>query len=918
MVTMQIYYRDSAGQERKIAATQQHVIDQTISRIRGEGGTIMKVEAMHEGRTEHVAGGEVDVFELHRLTHAIEEEKAQEQPDIAKIEKIESELAWAKERWHAARGKPREVYHKELEAAHQRQFEQEQEQFRLGYEEYAEDRPTTPVDVFDLNSAYNRLKQSISVLQQARPNDKKQALVNVVTAQREFNKVAGHWKGHKEYEKVYQYQQELHKDWKRVQEQQGNVVISLERTLATQLGSESTDSFQEVSLNKEAQNYVFAYRKAENTIKAIEKGDVVEQVLTRFRAGVLHFDFHIVESLNDYSKYPTPAKRDRLIRILADEYYGEQIKKSKGTQGFAEFFYESPAGQFGIAVGTSVALGGVGGAITKAFPLVGKAAVTAVGRVGLAYTASTTITEAPKALEGGYFRPFIAQLGVGAAGGILGFKMGWKAGSTIGFRARYLSSIKTDQGRAFAKTMFKAIDKSAKIRTGTRDVFAIGDVKNLTPEQQIKFIKFLESPAAVKFKIVQGGSSSQETFMINKGRPHDIDVLIQTRPFTGVRTALAGKFPRISKYIKPSSKVSDFQKALLDAGFTKAEVFGIKGKTTGLFDIHDLPKPGTSFPQSGTGVTRPPVRTPGGPFRWQMSIQEQLGRKWASALAPLHEFRGKDWLHAMRISAEKWKTTPGTKKLYSELQLYKPQLDPFTGKLIGPSFYAQQPGIAPATPRTWIQRGIAKYGTPVTTHFEPSAFDWIKPTGAPFRPPLPPPPAALPAWLRGITFPKPTTFFSAAIPISTRMSTFAFPTTTGLGYGLGIAKAYRTPTYPTPVAKARKGFAELPYPKLIMPPHKIYIPSIKPPSYPPPHKIMYPPRFTKQPYPPIVEEPYAPQFPPSRKIEKPKKPRVKRTLFDEDKKKKRKKYKKEIPTKFKYREREWKIKPFAFKPIKVI
>ncbi len=222
-------------------------------------------------------------------------------------------------------------------------------------------------------------------------------------------------------------QKKAQEDWAKQEQAKGNIVLRIEKELAQQIGSESDEQWQIVSLDKSGQRYLQAYREAQNFMKEVDKGNPVEQVIGRFRFGVIHFDWDIIGDLNDYNKNPTPEKRQRLIEKIAQTYYGEKVLKSEGGVGFAKFFLQSPAGLFGTSVATGMGFGALASVAPKT--------ATAAGLALTGYGAHETV----KAVQKGEIPVWkaVGMTAVGAAGGITGFK------STIGIFKPYVFKPKS-------------------------------------------------------------------------------------------------------------------------------------------------------------------------------------------------------------------------------------------------------------------------------------------------------------------------------------------------------------------------------------------------------------------------------------------------------------------------------------------
>ena len=621
-----------------------------------------------------------------------------------------------------------------------------------------------------------------------------------------------------------------------------------------------------VAYTKEQLMWKYALAQAKGIIEAADRGEPVRKV----EEGLYSiFTGAWATNLWDIAT-GKGSKQERIERLARSLYEWKERKSAEGLVGVAKgITMTMPAVIGATAVGARI--GGYALGYAKSVsPTIGGAISKGVGRASLVYTAKETIEEAPKAYAEGKIGPYIIKSVVPATVGFIGGYGGYKAGSISGYRKRMLSFATTPTEKARLQDLFKAIDTSTRMKTGTKGVFALENIKNLTPENQAKLTKFLNSPEGRKFKIIQGGSSAQETFMLNQRQPHDIDFLIKPRRFAGMRARLS----RLG--VKEASRITEFKAALQEAGLDPE-----------LFDIHDYVKPGTPFTQIGTGYTQKAVRTQKGDiFKYRMGIQEQAGRKWASATAPVHEYRGKDWIDAMRISAEKWKATPQNKALYSRLQKWQPQVSE-TGKFTGPSYFEKYPQLAPKTKFTLFEKGIRRWGTPLTDLSSSKEFP-ITEAGKTWGPKLETP-YRYPDWAKGVKF------FSIA-GVSPALGPEKYPVLTYSGIG-AISSRYpygkqpKRPTKPIqkyPIQKTKKRVyitSTDKYPKLTTPSQKY-------PTYPPQKSYPpYPPPGKKQTYPPYYPTPGYPYTPPTKK---------KRYYYgdDEDKKKKRS------------------IKPFKIKPIK--
>lgn len=406
-----------------------------------------------------------------------------------------------------------------------------------------------------------------------------------------------------------------------------------------------------------------------------------------------------------------------------------------------------------------------------------------------AYFTSETIKGASEASKQGpdaiskYILSTGAMLGVGAFG-----MKGFKEGETLGTRKRFISNLESPEQIARAKTIFEGIDRSTNISSRNIKPLDLNAVENLRGNafQQQALRNALKSGEIKRYKTVLGGSAAGF-----EKSPHDIDIY--------VKKSITGK-----SNVKPVENI--FKKYSVDLS---------------LYDIHDLPKPGESFPQVGTGFALKPIRTaPGSDFKFQVSLSEQAGRKLASAWAPLHELRGKDWNTVMKISEERF-----TSRFTEQLGKYKPKIE--GDKFVGPSYFEMNPHEAPRVNKTWLERQISKHGKPLTSQdlFTQEAWKgFAKPEAEPYRPKFVEKPNKIITDARA----KGTIFWSSGIPLSEGGSKYRFPIVIPISY-TGYSK--------TP---------EKSYPK--------YAPSISP-KYVPNILHRYAPSPIEYPVSPIVNHP---------------------------------------------------------------
>lgn len=434
------------------------------------------------------------------------------------------------------------------------------------------------------------------------------------------------------------FEQMVKQKWAEEQRSKGLIVIKLQ--------DNKTGKWYDVAMTAEDATDLKEWRQAQADAQGIidraDKGasaDVISEYVYTLVSPNWGFVNAIMDTVNSKN-----TKQSRIDRIADTLFQARTNKRKEGLIGVFKTIQGWPVTQVAEAYLASVGLGAGVGALEAVAPVYGTAISTSVGTAVGTYTAVKTGEEIHKMYEEGagpeQYVPYFTQLASTGIAGYKGYKAGYKKGSIYGYRKRTLANAETEFERARLQTLYDAIDESTKIPTGTKKVVALENIENLTPDDQAKLLNFLNSPDAKKFKIVQGGSSSQETYLINEREPHDIDFLIKLRKTSKLYAKLKGTY---------TTDEQMFADALTKYGLDP-----------GLFDIHKLQPPGTPFTQVGTGYTQKPVKTAkGSPFKYQMSIQEQLGRKWASAFAPVHKGRGKDWLDALRISAEKWRS--GTK-----------------------------------------------------------------------------------------------------------------------------------------------------------------------------------------------------------------------------------------------------------------
>jgi len=572
-------------------------------------------------------------------------------------------------------------------------------------------------------------------------------------------------------------------------------------------------------------------------LPAFDNQEQRDKFLTDLNSGVIliqkwldkGLDFHDVEaSLGmvlghaDYNKinekirqYMRAKKNGNTAQAV--EYYDEavalavqlRLKQEPGIPAVLEGL-STPLGQLAItilsAMAVPLAIGGIGGYLAGISPKAALAFNVGAGAVG-AYSVGTEVGEIYKQIEGGDVSGGAYRLGLlGLSFGIAPhyYNKSFYRGLVKGYQKRVISFIDDDVTRAKYDSLFKAINQSSKTPTGTRTTIALQDVDNLTPGQVEAWTRFLNSPDSKGFKIVIGGSASQESFLAAARRVHDIDILVgQGRGRFGI-----GRTSRVNELTSLLKK------------------YGIDTSKT---DIHDLGTTGALIsPMSGT--VKEPIRTVDGPFEYQMSIQEQALRKGGSWADLQHPGRGKDIRDFLRIFKEQInyleksgevspKRITELKTLYSNLNKWAPKLK---GKfLYDPvsSYYDAHPNKAPIRPLTWIEKNIIRR---IST---PPAFTME----APFSPTLAPKPSKLnipktvKGWFTKETFIKesfiPTTgakkttgvqlsnFFEPYTGKATKFTPTKeypfplYPTEYPSGYSLAVRGAFTPKIYPTPSTK---------------------------------------------------------------------------------------------------------------------
>ena len=545
------------------------------------------------------------------------------------------------------------------------------------------------------------------------------------------------------------------------------------------------------------------------------------------------------------------------------------IVYTKGPQDYSPYSSKNPY-VFGGGLVTDIALmytGGKGisgglGYVSKLGPTGAKFA-TGLNRGLLLYTGKSLVEGGKEAYESGELPKYLliqgSQFGALSLGGIKSFK----EGEIKGLRTRFLANVSTETEKARLKDLFRAIDESKSLSSRDRKALSLHVVENLKGDlkQQEALTNALNSKELKGIKIVMGGSAVEPTFGLASS-PHDIDIYIKEgmlrpklRPFISDITSSERTVPKGSKIelYRPSNV--DIVKGL----FTK------KGVKLGLYDIHDLPRPGSSLPQFGTGLAEKPIRTAtGSVFKWQIPLSEQAQRKWASVFAPLHQARGKDVPSALRIAETKFTD----KTFVSELKKWSPEIGethiPSLGKeavgFKGPSYYELHPTEAPRASFTWLERQIRKYGAPVTQEdiFTKEALEkYVKPEAEPYRPKFIEK-SKTPDWAKGVKF------FSGAYP-SAEAGTFEKRLFVGSFLGLkgypkstpsSVPKTITVTKYPiyVPPSPSPK---QTPYvPHYVEPVRPSYVPTVTPIYVPPPPSPYTPPSYT-----PSYTPPYYPTYP---------------------------------------------------------
>jgi len=222
------------------------------------------------------------------------------------------------------------------------------------------------------------------------------------------------------------------------------------------------------------------------------------------------------------------------------------------------------------------------------------------------------------------------ELGISAAIGIKAYGSAYRTGLIAGYRKRMLTRAITSTEKTRINTLFDTFKAVDKMPAGKKTVIRITDIENLSADDIIKVTKFLKSPEAKKFHIILGGSAANPI----PGRiSHDLDFAI------GKYRIPRPKFKGLGFERWETSRVKSFKAALKKFGFSDADIKK--------FDISDAEKVGEIFAHRGkiefaAARIRKPVRVPGERYL-RVSIKEQLQRKLASMLSPMHKNRGKDW-----------------------------------------------------------------------------------------------------------------------------------------------------------------------------------------------------------------------------------------------------------------------------------
>jgi hypothetical protein len=372
---------------------------------------------------------------------------------------------------------------------------------------------------------------------------------------------------------------------------------------------------------------------------------------------------------------------------------GEKFKSPVSAAAFMTF--ETIPGAYYGFKGFSYGLGYV-----KSLGPAGEQIVKGVNRAVGTYFATETIKGASEATRQGPEALSRYIVSTGAMLGVAAFGMkSFKAGELAGFRKRVQANLRTPEGIARADAFFKAFELRKNISSKNITPLDLNRVENLRGDivQQTALKNALASPEMKRYKVALGGSAAGF-----ESSPHDIDILVKKS--IGVRSPINS-----GSLQSPIAQVSNVPKV--------ESILKSKGVNLSLFDIHDLPKVGESFPQAGTGVAEKPIRTaPGSAFKWQISLSEQAGRKLASAWAPLHEFRGKDWNTVTKIAEENWSTPIEIKpSQYAKILEQQGKVNIFKGiskerKLLFPGEDLMGVTIVPTKPGAFTPQIEIKYG----------------------------------------------------------------------------------------------------------------------------------------------------------------------------------------------------------------
>lgn len=268
---------------------------------------------------------------------------------------------------------------------------------------------------------------------------------------------------------------------------------------------------------------------------------------------------------------------------------------------------------------------------------VGQTAAGYAGRGLLGYSLYSTVEGAKEAQKSGSIGEYLVTQGVFAGMMIPGMRT-LKLSEIKGIQQRILANAQTDIERSRLNTIFDAIESSRTLPSKKRIALDLNVVEKLAnnPTQQERLLRFLQDPEIKKTKIVLGGSSAMYTY--EQGRPpKDIDLWIKPRTSIGFE----GYKPTITRESLSGEK-----------GFIRNKMREY-GMDLDIYDVHDLPKPGSTLDKLGVGYTQRPIRSaPGSPFKYQLRFSELATRKFKETLAPEKLGRGKDWLDAIKISAE--------------------------------------------------------------------------------------------------------------------------------------------------------------------------------------------------------------------------------------------------------------------------